>query len=237
MTRWCSSRERAGLDDDDRVERLPVASWSAARRERLAERFADERIVVPAGPLKPRANDTDYRFRADTAHVYLTGNQTSDAVLVMDAGEATLFFRPRHARTDEAFWRDGRYGEAWSGRRRSLSEAEEMFGIRCHHLYELPEVLRSGGPTRLHRGVDPDVDALVAPSDPATDTELATFLSGDAFGQGRLGDRAAARRSRLHHRRLRGLRAGVASSPQARRTLDRRHILAAGSRCGQRRRL
>ena len=43
-----------------------------------------------------RANDTDYRFRADTSHVYLTGNQTSDAVLLMDDGDATLFFRPRH---------------------------------------------------------------------------------------------------------------------------------------------
>ncbi|MGI8888856.1 MAG: aminopeptidase P family protein [Nocardioidaceae bacterium] len=165
-------------DDEDRVERLPVASWSAARRERLAQRFEGERIVIPAGPLKPRANDTDYRFRADTAHVYLTGNQTSDAVLVMDAGDATLFFRPRHAKTDEAFWRDGRYGEAWAGRRRSLSEAEEMLGIRCRHVYELPDVLSSGSPTRLHRGVDSDVDAFVgAPSDPATDVELTTFLS------------------------------------------------------------
>jgi len=72
---------------------------------------------VPAGPLKPRANDTDYRFRAETAHVYLTGNQTSDAVLVIDDSEATLFFRPRHAKSDDAFWRDGRYGEAWAGRR------------------------------------------------------------------------------------------------------------------------
>ena len=41
-----------------------------------------------------RANDTDYRFRADTAHVYLTGNQTSDAVLVIEDGEAALYARP-----------------------------------------------------------------------------------------------------------------------------------------------
>lgn len=165
-------------DDDDAVERLPVAAPAAARRAALGERFAGERLVIPAGGLKPRANDTDYRFRADTAHVYLTGNQTSDAVLVIDSGEATLFFRPRHAKSDDAFWRDGRYGEAWAGRRRSLAEAAELFGIPCRHVYELPEVLRGGGPTRVHRGVDPDVDALVAPhADGGADRELAVFLS------------------------------------------------------------
>ncbi|MBA2574873.1 MAG: aminopeptidase P family protein [Nocardioidaceae bacterium] len=165
-------------DDEDVVERMPVAPWARARRERLAQRFPGERIVIPAGPLKPRANDTDYRFRADTAHVYLSGNQSSDAVLVIDDGDATLFFRPRHAKTDDAFWRDGRYGEAWAGRRRSLSEAEELFGLRCRHLYELPDVLTSGLPARAYRGVDPEVDALVSShSDPQADAELAISLS------------------------------------------------------------
>ncbi|MGI8434279.1 MAG: aminopeptidase P family protein [Nocardioidaceae bacterium] len=165
-------------DRDDTVERLAVADWAERRRASLSERFAGERIVIPAGGLKPRANDTDYRFRADTAHVYLSGNQTSDAVLVIDDGEATLFFRPRHARSDDAFWRDGRYGEAWSGRRRSLTEAEELYGIRCRHLYELPEVLEAGGPARVHRGVDLDVDAMsAAHANPPADAELAVHLS------------------------------------------------------------
>ena len=39
-----------------------------ARRERLAEQFPGERLVIPAGGFKVRANDTDYRFRAETAH-------------------------------------------------------------------------------------------------------------------------------------------------------------------------
>lgn len=90
-------------DGDDQVERLDVVPWAAVRRSALAQRFSGERLVIPAGPLKSRANDTDYRFRADTAHVYYTGNQTSDAVLVMDDGEPTLFFRPRHAKNDDAF--------------------------------------------------------------------------------------------------------------------------------------
>ncbi len=166
-------------DDDDAVERLPVASWARARRDKLMQRFHGDRLVIPAGPLKPRANDTDYRFRADTAHVYYTGNQTSDAVLVIDDGEATLFFRPRHAKTDDAFWRDGRYGEAWAGRRLSLSEASEVYGITCRHLYDLPDFLSTGsGSTRVHRGVDVDVDALVEPHDaPEFDRELAVYMA------------------------------------------------------------
>ncbi len=165
-------------DEEDRVERLGVAAWAEQRRTKLAQRFPGERIIVPAGPLKPRANDTDYRFRAETAHVYLTGNQSSDAVLIIEDGEATLYFRPRHAKSDDAFWRDGRYGEAWAGRRLSLSEAGETFGLRCRHLYDLPEVLRSGGPARLLRGVDPDLDALVpVHADGTGDSELAVHLS------------------------------------------------------------
>ncbi len=166
------------LDGDDAVERLGVAGWAAERRRKLSERFPGERIVIPAGPLKVRANDTDYRFRADTAHVYYTGNQTSDAVLVIDDGEPTLFFRPRHAKSDDAFWRDGRYGETWSGRRRSLSEAAELYGVACRHIYELPDTLRAGGAARVHRGVDPDVDALVsAHSDAGADAELEVVMS------------------------------------------------------------
>ena len=165
-------------DQDDSVERLEVASWAAERRRRLSERFAGERLVLPAGPLKTRANDTDYRFRADTAHVYFSGNQTSDAVLVLDDGEPTLFFRPRHPKSDDAFWRDGRYGEAWAGRRLSLSEASEVFGVPCRHLYELPDALRSGPDARVHRGVDPDVDALVPGRDDGKpDSELAVVMS------------------------------------------------------------
>jgi Xaa-Pro aminopeptidase len=168
---------RTGWSDaDDDVQRLDAATPAQRRRQALSQRFPGERLVIPAGPLKPRANDTDYRFRADTAHVYFTGNQTSDAVLVLDDGEPTLFFRPRHAKSDDAFWRDGRYGEAWAGRRLSLAEAAEVYGVPCRHLYDLPDFLAHTGATRVHRGVDPDVDALV-PADPGADAELATHMS------------------------------------------------------------
>ena len=76
--------------------------------------------MLPAGTFKVRSNDTDYRFRPDTAHTYFSGNQTSDAVLVIDDGEAVLYARPRSARDTDEFFRDRQYGELWAGRRPSL---------------------------------------------------------------------------------------------------------------------
>jgi Xaa-Pro aminopeptidase len=171
---------KQGWDDrDDPVDELAVAPRAADRRSRLAERFAGERLVIPAGLLTPRSNDTDYRFRVDTAHVYLTGNQSSDAVLVVEPdGSPTLYFRPRAPKTDDEFWRSGRYGEVWAGRRRSLGEAATVYGVETRHIAELPGVLGSSVPTRVHRGVDADVDALVLRADDGSaDAELDVVLS------------------------------------------------------------
>ena len=154
----------------------PVTSWAQQRRARLAEAFPGERLVVPAGTFKVRANDTDYRFRPETAHTYLCGNQTSDAVLVVDDGEATLFARPRSSRQTDEFFRDRQYGELWAGRRPSLHEMESSLGLRCRHIDELPNALGGSGKTRVLRGVDASVDRTVA-VDEGRDQELARVLS------------------------------------------------------------
>ncbi len=154
----------------------PVAPWARARRERVAEQFAGERLVVPAGGFKVRANDTDYRFRAETAHTYLTGNQTSDAVLVIEGGESVLYARPRSSRDTDEFFRDRQYGELWAGRRPSLREISESLGIETRHLDDLTARLGASAKTRVLRGVDARVDALVA-GDEGQDRELARVLS------------------------------------------------------------
>ena len=84
-----------------------------------------------------RANDTDYRFRAETAHTYLCGNQTSDAVLVVEDGESVLYARPRSSRETDEFFRDRQYGELWAGRRPSLKEISDSLGVETRHLDEL----------------------------------------------------------------------------------------------------
>ena len=161
------------------VRRHPVADHAARRRKEIAAAFPGERIVVPAGGYKVRANDTDYRFRPDTAHTWLCGNQTSDAVLVLEDGEATLYARPRSSRDTDEFFRDRQYGELWAGRRPSLEEIGETLGVTTRHLDDLPDVLRGQGGSRLLRGRDSRIDALVRP-DAATgadaDAELARVL-------------------------------------------------------------
>jgi Xaa-Pro aminopeptidase len=154
----------------------PITPWAAARRARLAEMFPGERLVIPSGTFKVRANDTDYRFRSDTAHTYLSGNQTSDAVLVVEGGEATLFARPRSSRDTDEFFRDRQYGELWAGRRPSLTEISTSLGLPTRHISELPDLLATSAKTRVLRGVDATVDQAVA-ADEGRDRELARVLS------------------------------------------------------------
>ncbi|HEY0952983.1 aminopeptidase P family protein [Nocardioides sp.] len=154
----------------------PVAEPAARRRARLAEAFPGERLVLPAGTFKVRANDTDYRFRPDTAHTYFSGNQTSDAVLVVQGGESVLYARPRSSRETDEFFRDRQYGELWAGRRPSLKEISDSLGLEVRHLDELPDALQGSGKTRVLRGVSATVDGLVG-ADEARDAELARVAS------------------------------------------------------------
>lgn len=155
----------------------PAASLMAARRDRLSAEFPGERLVLPAGGYQVRSYDTDYRFRPDTAHTYFCGNQTSDAVLVVDDGDSTLYLRPRSGRNNEEFYRDRQYGELWVGRRPSLEEVAEHLALRCRHIDELPGVLESGaGKTRVLRERDHRWDRLV-PEDSGRDAELARVAS------------------------------------------------------------
>ena len=167
---------RTGWDErDDDVERHPVASLAAERRARLAEAFPGERLVLPAGGYKVRAYDTDYRFRADTAHTYFSGNQTSDAVLVIEPdGSSVLYARPRSGRDSDEFFRDRQYGALWAGKRPSAGELEAALGLPVRHVDQLD--LSGGVKTRVHRGVSAVVDSAV-PGDDGRDRELARVAS------------------------------------------------------------
>ena len=108
---------------------LPASEWAVARRDRVSALFPGERLVIPAGGLKIRSNDTDYRFRPHSAFAHLTGLGTDrepDAVLVLeptdDGHDAALYFTPRAPRDSAEFYSAARYGEMWVGRRQSLEE-------------------------------------------------------------------------------------------------------------------
>ncbi|WP_312855957.1 aminopeptidase P family protein [Nocardioides stalactiti] len=169
---------RTGWDERERdVAPHAIVPWAEQRRSRLAAAFPGERLVLPAGTFKVRANDTDYRFRPDTAHTYFTGNQTSDAVLVIDPdGSSVLYARPRAGRESDEFFRDRTYGALWAGRRPSLGEIEASLGLPVRHLDDLAGALGTSAKTRVHRGISASVDALVPP-DETLDTDLARVVS------------------------------------------------------------
>ncbi|GAA3068344.1 aminopeptidase P family protein [Streptomyces roseofulvus] len=161
---------------------IPQAAETAARRAALSARFPGERLVIPAGNLKTRSNDTEYSFRAATEYAYLTGDQTHDGVLVLeptaDGHEATVYLLPRSDRENGEFWLDG-MGELWVGRRHSLAEAEQLLGIPAKDVRELAAALKEAtGPVRAVRGHDAGIEAALTDKVTAErDEELRVFLS------------------------------------------------------------
>ncbi|OEJ36815.1 Xaa-Pro aminopeptidase [Streptomyces agglomeratus] len=164
------------------------AACAAKRRAAVSERFPGERIVVPSGGLKVRSNDFDYTFRPHSAFVHLTAEQGTqavpDSVLVFEptggGHEVTLFTRQRSPRDagphGAEFYSDRQHGEFWVGRRRTLRETADALGVEAAARDSLERALGGGVPTRVVRGEDALVDALVPPSAPA-DAELLAFLS------------------------------------------------------------
>ncbi|MGM0384856.1 MAG: aminopeptidase P family protein [Actinomycetota bacterium] len=172
-----------------------AAPFAAERRRRIGERFPGDRLVVPAGQLVTRSNDTDHRFRPHSAFAHLTGlgtDQEPDAVLVLDpaddAHEAVLYLRPAAGKDTEEFYADSRYGELWVGVRPTLEEVEALTGIRCAHIDTLADaVAKDAGQVQVR--VVPQADAAVtalvgrvraevgAAADAAVDEALAEALS------------------------------------------------------------
>ncbi|MFJ2673950.1 aminopeptidase P family protein [Streptomyces sp. NPDC087525] len=183
------------------LEPIAQASETAARRAALSARFPGERLVIPAGNLKTRSNDTEYAFRASTEYTYLTGDQTQDGVLVLEpktgpsgqgGHDATVYLLPRSNRENGEFWLDGQ-GELWVGRRHSLTEAEQLLGIPAKDVRELTAALKDAtGPVRNVRGHDAGVEAALTDKVTAErDEELRVHLSEaravkDAFEIGEL---------------------------------------------------
>ncbi|MFH8489960.1 aminopeptidase P family protein [Streptomyces longisporoflavus] len=180
---------KSGWADTELHDLRPIAQaeHTAARRAALSARFPGERLVIPAGNLKTRSNDTEYAFRSSVEYAYLTGNQTEDGVLVLEptdfadgtsGHEATIYLLPRSDRENGEFWLDGQ-GELWVGRRHSLTEAETLYGIPASDVRELPARLREAtGSVRVVRGYDAGIEAALTDKVTAErDEELRVFLS------------------------------------------------------------
>jgi Xaa-Pro aminopeptidase len=180
-----------------------AAPYAALRRAAVSAAFPGERLVIPAGGLKVRSNDTDYVFRPHSAFAHLTGlgsDREPDAVLVLEpredgSHESILYLRPLAARDSEEFFGDSRYGEFWVGARPGLADVEAELSLSARHIDELTEgVSKDLGATviRIVRDADRDLTDTVdglresatetdEPSESQamrdTDHELAHFLS------------------------------------------------------------
>ena len=145
---------KTGWSPSDRegLQPLEVVTYAFSRRQVLSAAFPGIRIVIKAGGYKVRANDTDYNYRPDSAFVYYSGVQgsdaTADAVLVLepsgDSHLTYLYMNPRSTRDTDAFYRDVKYGELWVGRRFTLAEAQETYQIETRNLTELNSLLADG---------------------------------------------------------------------------------------------
>lgn len=148
MSGWAPRRDLNSAE-------IEAAPFAAARRRRISEQLTGVRAVIPAGELKTRSNDTDYRFRPHSAFAHLTGLGTDhepDAVLVLDPVEpgsgdgggnhhAVLYVRPLAPRDNDEFFADARYGEFWVGPRPSLADVTSMTGIEARHVDQLHDEL------------------------------------------------------------------------------------------------
>ena len=154
------------------------------RIEKLSKKYPGKRVVLPAGGLKVRSSDTDYRFRAHSAFSYFTGITAGDAVpdsvFVLEPSskghEALLFIHPRSSRDTPEFYRDAKYGEFWVGRRMTLEETERKYGLAVRQIEDLDKFLSKEKPTVYVRGENKVVDKRLSKDKEAT-TELITYLS------------------------------------------------------------
>lgn len=138
-----------GPSDDSLPTARESAPYAAARRARLGAQFIGKRLVIAAGAMKQRSNDTFYQYRAHSAFSHLTGwgsDSEPGAVLVMDpiaadaargsaeTHEATLYFRERAGRDSEEFFDNAEIGEFWIGPRPSLAQVAADLGLRTAKL-------------------------------------------------------------------------------------------------------
>jgi Xaa-Pro aminopeptidase len=122
---------------DDRLPKVDaVAPFAAKRRASVAKAFKGKVVVIAAGDMKQRSNDTDYRFRPHSAFAHLTGwgaQTVPGSYLVIDARKgvkSTLFFRETAGHDTDEFFANSAIGEFWVGSRPSLKQVSALLDIK-----------------------------------------------------------------------------------------------------------
>jgi Xaa-Pro aminopeptidase len=156
-----------------------VAPYTALRRQAVSAHFTGQPIVVPAGNLKTRANDTEYAFRAASSFTWLTGETVEDAVLVMtpvDGGhESALYIREYDGPGTPGYFTNRLQGALWVGNVPSLADTQAALELKARPLAALAHDLSPWRdcPGAVLTGFDAGVDALLTRGE---GTELARIL-------------------------------------------------------------
>ncbi|MDR6612767.1 Xaa-Pro aminopeptidase [Leifsonia sp. 1010] len=185
-------REYIGSGWAERAEVVPEprrqAQYAAARRARVSELFPGKRLIIPAGRLAQRSNDTDYPFRAHSAFAYLTGwgsDSEPGSALVLEptasGHEATLYFRERAGRDSDEFYANPEIGEFWIGPRPSLAQVASDLALTTRGIAEVRSVLDAvDGDTVVLR----EADRAITDDVDAARLLLAEGSDGDGDGDG-----------------------------------------------------
>ena len=158
--------------------RADAGAAAAEHRAALSARYPGRTIVVPAGWLKTRANDTEYGFRPDSTFSWLTGQAEAESVLVMaPAGEtghdSTLYIREFAGPGTPAYFTNRMYGAVWVGSVPSVEDTEAALGVTTRSLADLPAALaNAASDTVTLRGVDVTVDEALPPETAASSADL-----------------------------------------------------------------
>ncbi|MEO9137699.1 MAG: aminopeptidase P family protein [Jatrophihabitans sp.] len=151
-----------------------IAAFTSVRRTALSHYFPGSAVVVPAGNLAVRANDTDYPFRAHSSFTWLTGETVADAVLVLaptpQGHESTLYVREYAQPGEVEYFTSRQHGAVWVGNVPDLAGTAEVLGMATRPLAALVEDLGrlSDRSVTLLRGVDASVDALLPHAEAGT---------------------------------------------------------------------
>jgi Xaa-Pro aminopeptidase len=142
----------------------PAADFAKERRDKVAEAFPNQLIVIEAGAPKTRSNDTEYRYRPHAAFAHLTGWGSAtvpDSVLVIDTVQSNqiLFLRPTAGKDSDEFFANPAIGEFWVGARPTLEDVSALLKIDTRDLKDLEDYLGSSKSKTLE------------------DSELAEFVS------------------------------------------------------------
>ena len=130
----------------------------AARRRRIGERMGDAALVLAAGGLQTRSNDTEHRFRVDTSFHYLSGLEEPGAVLV---------YRPRRTPALTLFVPEQSERDAiYNGRRPGHAALARGIGAEASHPLtalevELPRLLDGVETVFLPLGGGPSCEPAV----------------------------------------------------------------------------